>query len=178
MYLIAGVSYDNALRQSPRIWQSADGASWTSADLEGSDGVGSVDQIAVNGDGQWVATGSLDGRLVGWRSDDGLTWRVTSDFGPQPEDGYRAALLAGLPDGFVAITMTNGLTTWTSRDGTAWTARPIEPPTVPSGGIAELAFGIGRIDDRIVVAAQIATPDDPDNPAGTSWHSWVGLIEH
>jgi hypothetical protein len=101
-------------------------------------------------------------------------WSLAFDFGAQPEDGYRAALLAGLPDGFVAIISTDGLMTWTSRDGTSWTGVPTERPTVPGGGTAELALGIARIDDRIVLGGQITTPDDP---AGMRWHSWVGTVE-
>jgi hypothetical protein len=171
---MAGVAYDAEFNSSPRIWSSPDGATWTPAALEGSDGTGSVDQITVNGDGQWVATGSLDGRLVAWRSGDGLTWKLAFDFGAQPEGGYRAALLAGLPDGFVVVTSTDEWMTWTSRDGTSWTRTPTDRPTVPGGGTAELALGIARIEDRIVVVGPITTPDDP---AGMHWHSWVGTIE-
>lgn len=174
MYLMAGVVYDDQFNSSPRIWSSPDGAIWTPAALEGSDGAGSVDQITVNGDGQWVATGSLDGRLVAWRSDDGATWTLAFDFGAQPEGGYYPALLAGLPDGFVALVSTDGWMTWTSHDGTSWTGTPTERPTLPDGGTAELGPGIARIEDRIVVAGQITTPDDP---AGMRWHSWVGTIE-
>ena len=174
MYLIAGVAYDDEFNPSPRIWTSSDAVAWSPAAVEGSGGSGSVDQLTVNGDGTWVATGSLDGRLVAWRSDDGLDWTVEHEFGAEPELGYRAAWLAGLPNGFLAIDTNVGMTTWTSTDGVAWAGTPMEPPTAPGDGTAELTQGIARIGGRILLAGPITTPDDP---GGITWHTWMGTIE-
>lgn len=173
-YLMAGLAYDDEFNPSPRIWTSTDGMQWSPATVEGSDGSGGVDQLTVSGDGTWVATGSLDGRLVVWRSDDGFEWTVVHEFGMEPEQGYRAAWLAGIPAGFVAVDMNDGITTWTSTDGASWTATPVERPTAPNEGTPEFATGVGRIGDRIVLAGGVTTPDDP---AGTTWHVWMGTIE-
>ena len=172
-YLMAGLAYDDEFNPSPRIWTSTDGITWSPATVEGSDGSGGVDQLTVSGDGTWVATGSLDGRLVAWRSDDGTEWSVVYEFATEPEQGYRAAWLAGLPVGFVAIDMNDGITTWTSVDGASWTGTPVERPTAPDDATAEFALGMGRIGDRIVLAGPVTSPD----AGGMTWHAWIGTVE-
>ncbi|MDQ6683201.1 MAG: hypothetical protein M3Y88_08020, partial [Chloroflexota bacterium] len=130
-YLLAGAAQDGPI-EHPRIWASSDGKTWTERSVRGGDGAGRIGQLAVNGVGQWVATGVLNGRAVAWRSEDARNWTLAADFGPDPSTVEPLTRLVGAPGGFVALRVDLQLmTTWTSVDGWTWTRRQDPVPKLP-----------------------------------------------
>jgi hypothetical protein len=177
-YLIAGMvgeTFDDPAT-SPRIWYSNDAMTWTPATLEGSERLGGIEQVAIDGSGRWVAIGTLDSRIVVWRSTDrGLSWAITADLGPVGGSLRAEYRLAGAPDGFIAFSATDPATTWTSHDGVSWTAAPEHRP---SGTPEELQIswktGIARIGDTMVVAGEAF---GPQGQTEETWFSWIGTIQ-
>lgn len=171
-YLVAGsVGEDiEGTGSSPRIWTSADGATWTAVTLEGSEAEGRVEQLTVDGSGRWVAVGTLDGRVVAWRSDDGASWALAAEFRPIGRASRAEFRLAGIPDGYLAFDPGEPVMSWTSTDGVEWTPSEELRP----GGIAgppNWAAGIARIGDTVMVAGQTPSVE------GTGWFTWTGSIQ-
>jgi hypothetical protein len=174
-YVIAGDELDAEFNRSPRIWTSPDGAAWTPAAVEGSDGTGSIQHVALDGAGTWVAAGTLDGRSVAWRSSDAVTWSLVQDFGPtDPQSGMPISLLTCFPEGYLAIGGGSERVLWTSADGELWDQRPLPMPELEGvEGTLTLTTGIGRVDDRLLLAGQVVTHADP---AGSTWQAWLGRL--
>jgi hypothetical protein len=112
----------------PFAWFSADGASWTSAELPGSDGCGSVQALVKTRSSQLVAVGRTCGHSQAgstaaiWLSDDGTSWRTAS-----VADAVGGAIddIAQTADGFVAAGSVregslNRPRIWESSDGEKW----------------------------------------------------------
>lgn len=108
----------------PRLWQSADGRSWSQS--EPNLGVGArVEVIAPAPDGRLVALGTIGGsvqywsdpeRAAAWATADGETWaQVELPFGAGGP-GIYFQFAAGVA-GFVATT---GDDVWHSDDGSSW----------------------------------------------------------
>lgn len=173
-YVIAGEELDAAHEAHPRIWTSTDGATWTPTTVEGADGSGSIGHVTVSSRGDWLAAGTLNGRVVAWRSEDTRSWDVAHDFGAYDPGRIGVSLLSALPGGYLLITPDPTITMWTSADGVSWTPHEVDPPEVRGGeGTAALTSGIGRIGDRLVLAGAVTTETDP---AGVTWHAWLGRI--
>ena len=178
-YLIAGAvgeTFSNEVSTSPRIWYSNDAMTWTPASLEGGDGIGEVEQLAIDGSGRWVAIGSLNGRIVAWRSTDrGLSWAVTADFGPVGESTRSGFRLASAPDGFIAVSTDDPAVTWTSADGVIWTAGAAQRPAgLPEGRTMLWASGIARIGDTLIVGGSAV---GPEGQGDDQWLAWRGRIQ-
>ena len=170
-YVIAGAESDaptDGQPSSPRIWHSTNGTNWTAASVEGSGGLGQVEQITVDGSGRWAAVGALNGSMVAWHSQDGRSWTVTADFGPLGNSYLADMRLAGAPDGFIAVHATQQAATWTSADGATWTLGSSGIPSVSDTGFG-WSRGIGRIGDTVVMTG--------DAPAPEGWLSWIGTIQ-
>ena len=118
----------------PFAWLSADGTSWTSAELPGSDGCGSVQALVKTRSSQLVAVGQTCGHSQAgstetdaaaiWLSDDGTSWRTAS-----VADAVGGAIddIAQTADGFVAVgSVRNGSSNrprvWESSDAEKWEA--------------------------------------------------------
>lgn len=170
-YLLAGATHDGQV-DHPRIWASPDGVVWTERSVQGGHGIGHIGQLTVNGAGQWVATGELDGRAVAWRSEDARDWTLAADFGPDPSSVEPLTRLVGAPGGFVALRVDNQLmTTWTSPDGATWTRR--QDPVPKLSGPPWFAATVGRVGDRLVVAIYRQSTADLEQ----SWASWIGTLQ-
>ena len=143
---------------SPRIWSSrrryGPGLRRPSRACAG---VGLVEQLTINGSGQWVAVGALDGEAVAWqRAADG-SWVQAWQFRPLSQSFVGDFLpsdfrLAGLPNGFVALDPVDPMTTWTSPDGSTWTSAGVAAPTGLQGDVRSFATGIARLGDTLLVA--------------------------
>ncbi len=118
----------------PFAWFSANGTSWTSAELPGSDGCGSVQGLVKTRSSQLVAVGRTCGHSQAgstetdaaaiWLSDGGTSWRTAS-----VADAVGGAIddIAETADGFVAVgSVRNGSSNrprvWESSDGEKWEA--------------------------------------------------------
>ena len=130
--------------------------------------------MTVNGSGTFVAIGTLEDRKIVWTSRDTETWSLSADLGSMSPSAPSGLLLAGLPDGFIAIdTMAPGhLITWTSSDGVGWFAQDSPLPSLDGEQVQSFGNGIARLGDRVVLAG----PLDPNAEGGR--FSWVGHIEH
>ncbi|MDQ6752295.1 MAG: hypothetical protein M3017_02510, partial [Actinomycetota bacterium] len=172
-YLLAGAAHDGQV-DHPRIWTSSDGKAWVQRSVQGGDEAGRIGQLAVNGVGQWVATGVLNGRAVAWRSEDARSWRLAADFGPDPSTVEPVTRLVGAPGGFVALRVDLQLmTTWTSVDGWTWTRRQDPVPKLP--GRPRFAATLARVGNRLVVAANYDSTTDLEAPQ--AWASWIGTLQ-
>jgi hypothetical protein len=144
-YLMAGASYRGST-YLPRIWSSTDGATWLEQPLESSERPGRVEALTIDGAGQWVAAGMLDGKPACWLSKEGKAWDLAD---PSALAGTQRQnllwRLAGLRSGFILIDAAGS--TWGSRDGKAWSSLD----AVPSGFRGEKAAGVGRIGARVVI---------------------------
>lgn len=174
-YLVAGgIARDGTGPIRPAVWSSPDGRRWAELSIEGTDRPGQVEQLTVNGAGEWVAVGQLDGRPVAWRSADGLRWELTAGFTPPPGAQPSADLrLAGAPGGFCVVDLRSSagsVTTWTSVDGRDWVRRVDTLPATLRGGTAT-ADGIARLGDRLMLAFGRG-----QRGSDLGWSSWQGTI--
>ena len=121
-----GASAGDGSTQRAQVWTSSDGgASWTEIpDQPGFIG-SSMNAVAVNGDGDWVAVGASATDRLGltWTSPDGVNWTRTSD----QETFVEAELLdvtAGEEGGpaFIAVGGSPVIqgTIWVSDNGVDW----------------------------------------------------------
>jgi hypothetical protein len=150
--LIVGAIEDRAIFD-PVAWRHS-GGRWTRVDAAAfGDGTGWLSSCAQHGD-VTVLQGSLDGRVVLWRTTDGATFeRVRAG-----EHGDSLTAVRSLPSGFAAAGTLRGgrrgAVVWLSRDGERWRAVPV-PSDRPLEGAEVLDW-----DGRLVVAATSAS--DPE----------------
>jgi len=180
-YLLAGMVGESCCGEptSPRIWSSEDGATWTQASVEGSDRVGRVHALTVDGSGRWLAVGALDQRIVTWRSSDGTEWTLSADlraarlFGVYDEPDTHLLRLIGHPDGYIVFDGGDPLTTWTSRDGFTWTSTPVASPGGLRAADSQIGFmnGIARVGDTVILAGEDYLPASPD-----AAFVWIGRV--
>ncbi|MFI5225934.1 MAG: hypothetical protein ACHQ3P_04595 [Candidatus Limnocylindrales bacterium] len=150
----------------PAAWISADGLTWTAADVDGKAVAGGeLSAISAGPDGLF-AEGRTDASriLSGWSSTDGARWRLIGKVGTNLPD---LALVAG--DGTHLVMFgrtsckTTALTAWISGNGTTWT------PLVFSGSSAIPAAVAGPICDAngvegwttggMTISAAVVLPD-------------------
>ncbi len=137
-------------------WTSSDGDAWTR--IEPPDGGREICALEPNPAGGFVALGVEVDRTVAW------TWDETSGWAGGPLPGGTGHAIPG-PDPFfgycglipvrgqlLAVTgMPDETPSWTSPDGSTWTANP----DLPAAGVVDVA----AIGDTIVLATVAYAPD-------------------
>jgi hypothetical protein len=104
---------------SQAIWTSADGRTWTRADLASSQG-SQVTILVANGEKVIALASSPNGTSV-LASQDGLHWQQAKD-SPPGIYSYGNPTIAPLSGGFVGLLDEGGETAvWSSPDGLSWT---------------------------------------------------------
>jgi hypothetical protein len=118
---------------NPAAWYSADGMSWTEADVSLPSGIGNVDAMfgVLPTDFGFLARGRVrNGDAYVWTSTDARTWRSVPDETVFGGKGEQFILWMGHgPDGFVAggyerpfgSAVEGQPAAWTSKDGFTWT---------------------------------------------------------
>ena len=139
---------------APAAWLSADGLTWTAADVDGRSFAGAeLSDVGAGADGLFALGTTPDSVAgmapkAGWASADGRTWRMIGD-GYERPFGWRLA-----SDGTHLVTMASGTTEtgawavgyWASTDGETWTqltsTRPVEPPPSDVDGLPWYSFWV------------------------------------
>jgi hypothetical protein len=149
--LVLGTRQDPATEEYepiPAIWWSADGSSWSIAD---------VPELSGNRDEIWdIAAGDYGAIAVGrsgqdaavWLSSDGRTWERIHDAGFRPGD---MRMVGSTPKGFVAFGLGTPTASdprpqiWTSADGHDWLRATNETGLRVADGISALVAAPDRL---------------------------------
>ena len=174
----------------PAAWTSADGLTWSAAEVEGAEGAGAQLLEVVAGADGLFATGrraggstaglagahGVDGATSGWASTDGRTWRLVGDLGKDLPDVVRIAgngtRMALLGRDSCKATDVSG---WVSTNGSTWTRLSFNGMSAPgniSGPICQADgtedwMGGGAGISMVVVAPAgilLTTAPDPGPP--------------